>query len=389
MQVRAAEWRAADGSGWAMVAPEQWSANTVAVSHASQAKIDTPADLESALPDAHALVGDGNDQLTIVFGNVWVSNQVEEMAQWLEAIFPQLENPHEVAEGLREWDCDEYVMAGFPERSWRLFRLRAAIPLAEECRAINEWTFGNVIALGRALLVLWYGEDEEHLTTSSQIDARARRGLYTGEPPSQPIADLASSYCVEAVQAVGEAAGVAAKTVETWETSLYDAAEKPSSRGASPASIAELGALKHWAVGLRGNLDEMAGQINVGQFRSRWSTEGLEPVAESVDLEIAAAGKTVARFRSDVADAFDAANTVAIARQLASSQEQQERADRFEGTVTRLTAFLLVPTLVAAVFGANVQLPGSGWVRTAFMLLAMVAGAVATFLVLRRLGRAT
>lgn len=389
MNVRAVEWRPADGSGWAWVAPEQWGSHTVSLSRVAEQEIGSPADLGASLPDGHALVGDGEDQLMIVFGDVWGGLQVDELADWWAAIFPQLQNPYEVAEAMEEWDSTQRVMAVFPDRTWNLFRLQLAVPLTKDCKEINAWAFAHVIALGRALLVFWFGDSGGHLRTSSEIDARARRGRYTGDPPSGSIAELASAYAVEAVREIRASAVEAIKNVEEWETGLFDSAEEPFRRDENSNQIAELGIFKNWAFGLRETIDGIAEQVEIGQFRASWSTEGHDPIEDSVDRELDAARAAVARLRSDVADAFDAANTVAIARQLAASQEQRERADRLEGTVTRLTAFLLVPTLVAAVFGANVELPGDGWVRTAIMLVAMVAGSLATFLVLRRWERRT
>jgi Mg2+ and Co2+ transporter CorA len=389
VNVRAVEWRPADGSGWAWAVPEQWGSHTVSLSPVAEQTISSPADLKAVLPKNHAFVGDGNDQFTIVFGDVWGMAQGDEMADWWAAIFPQLQNPYEVAEAMDEWDSTKRVMAIFPDRAWNLFRLCLAVPFTKDCNEINAWAFAHVIVLGRALLVFWFGDSDAHIKTSSEVDARARRGCYTGDPPSGPIAELASAYAVEAVRAIRESATEAIKDVEQWESGLFESAEEPFRRAENSNQITELGIFKYWAFGLRETIDGIAEQVDIGQFRASWSTEEHDPVADSVDRELDAARAAVARFRSDVADAFEAANTVAIARQLAASQEQRERADRLEGTVTRLTAFLLVPTLVAAVFGANVELPGDGWVRTAIMLFAMVAGSLATFFVLRRWERRT
>jgi len=381
VRVRAAEWRPVNGDGWAMVSPDHWTEDLIVVTGVMDDPIDAPADLAAALPDDHSLVGAGGDQLTIVFECSW--GESEEIEAWLSAIFPELENPWEVAEALREWDVDEFVMARFPGQSWNLFRMRLAVPVISRRQLSGEWVYGTVIALGRALLVFWFDNREEIFKAAARVDSRARRGGYTGEAPSGSIAELASAYVAEVAQAIRSCAVEATKEVDRWETMLFDSIEEESEVG-SPARLAELGALRGWAMGLRGNVDHVTEQINKGQFRNSWSTEGLEPIDESVDQELEAARMAVSRLRSDISDAFEAATSLAIAKQLAASQAQQDRADRLAGTVTRLTAFLLVPTFIAATFGANVELPGHGWVRTAIMVIAMVVGALATFVGLRR-----
>ncbi|HET9198581.1 MAG TPA: CorA family divalent cation transporter [Solirubrobacterales bacterium] len=366
------------------MAPEQWGSHTASVVQPRDRAVHGPDDLAADLGSERRFMGSGEDQLTVVFGDVhpWEQAQMEE---WLLAIFPDLQNPAALVEAIAEWDSEEPVLARFPERLRKVLCVRVAVPAAGDGGPINDWAFGRVMVLGRALVVFWYGMQQAELC--ARIDACARRGQYSGEPPESPVAHLADAYVTEVVREVDRCAGEAIKEVDEWEMKLFDSLEQAVPADAGSERIAELGSLKLWAVGLRQNVDEIRGQINPGQFRARWSSDDLEPVAAEVGEELDLAAATVARLRSDVAGAFEASTSVAIAHQLAASKEQQERADRFEGTVTRLTAFLLVPTLVAAVFGANVELPGSGWLRTAIMVGAMVAGAVATFAILGRLGR--
>ena len=78
--------------------------------------------------------------------------------------------------------------------------------------------------------------------------------------------------------------------------------------------------------------------------------------------------------------------TTAIAQQLDASRVAQDRFGRFQQSFTLLTALVLVPGLVAAVFGANVELPFRDSSARA-MWIAMVVGAALTLLVLMLLGR--
>jgi Mg2+ and Co2+ transporter CorA len=74
-----------------------------------------------------------------------------------------------------------------------------------------------------------------------------------------------------------------------------------------------------------------------------------------------------------------------------SFSEQSRRSEQFQEFATLVAAVLLVPTLVAGIYGANTRLPGEhDWSGFVVMLLAMVISAVATFgfiRVWRRRGR--
>ncbi len=73
---------------------------------------------------------------------------------------------------------------------------------------------------------------------------------------------------------------------------------------------------------------------------------------------------------------------------LQSAATQQESTERIQGYLAKVTGLVLVPTLVAGLFGANTQLPGGGsWVGFELMLLLMVVSAVGVYLVIRKLSQ--
>jgi Mg2+ and Co2+ transporter CorA len=68
-----------------------------------------------------------------------------------------------------------------------------------------------------------------------------------------------------------------------------------------------------------------------------------------------------------------------------SFSEQSRQAERFQELVTLVAAVLLVPTLVAGIYGANTRLPGEGnWTGFALMIVTMVASAALTYVAIRR-----
>ena len=179
--------------------------------------------------------------------------------------------------------------------------------------------------------------------------------------------------------------------VASWEVSFY------KSLGASEKAEA---------------LKEAAGEISnllsmVGEFRrrltafehGRWAmtdrswfpaapgqseTTGPEPTSNgqaSLALAVDAAENNFAL----LSDAIRADINLLM---LQSSATQQESTERLQGYLGKVTGLVLVPTLVAGLFGANTQLPGGGnWFGFELMLVLMIVSAVAVYLAIRRLAK--
>jgi hypothetical protein len=72
------------------------------------------------------------------------------------------------------------------------------------------------------------------------------------------------------------------------------------------------------------------------------------------------------------------------AQQLRLAQYQAEQSDRIQRGIGLVTSVLLVPTLIAGVFGSNTQIPGQGeWWGFGLLVLLMVAGATGAWLLFR------
>lgn len=73
---------------------------------------------------------------------------------------------------------------------------------------------------------------------------------------------------------------------------------------------------------------------------------------------------------------------------LQSTATQQESTERVQNYLGKVTGLVLVPTLIAGLFGANTQLPGLGsWMGFELMLFLMMVSAVAVYFVIRRIAR--
>lgn len=81
--------------------------------------------------------------------------------------------------------------------------------------------------------------------------------------------------------------------------------------------------------------------------------------------------------------AADLATSVAHSAELL--QDQREADEAFQKQLGKVTALLLVPTLIAGIFGANTQLPGGGrWWGFEIMLLLMFVSSLAVYLYIIR-----
>lgn len=81
--------------------------------------------------------------------------------------------------------------------------------------------------------------------------------------------------------------------------------------------------------------------------------------------------------------AGDLATSVAQSAELLKDQREADEA--FQKQLGKVTALLLVPTLVAGIYGANTQLPGGGrWSGFDIMLLLMLVSSLAVYVYIIR-----
>ena len=96
------------------------------------------------------------------------------------------------------------------------------------------------------------------------------------------------------------------------------------------------------------------------------------------DMELVTMNSIAEQARASASQALEVAETTRLIR------EQGEADERFQNQLGKVTALLLVPTLIAGMFGANTSLPGGGsWIGFELMLLLMAVSSLGVFLYIR------
>ena len=113
-----------------------------------------------------------------------------------------------------------------------------------------------------------------------------------------------------------------------------------------------------------------------GLSGDRWPRRVQDLIARSLS--------DVAAIHSTLRAALDLLGVHSAAQQLRLAQFQAQQSEKLQGTVALVTSVLLVPTLIAGVFGSNTMIPGQGeWWGFGLLLGAMVGGALLTWHLLR------
>jgi len=130
-----------------------------------------------------------------------------------------------------------------------------------------------------------------------------------------------------------------------------------------------------------------AAESSARSLRGEWpEAQSAEPAGRfpKIDIVPNPYGDLIGEAERDAKDAVGRMSGLISSQQIVLTQQQAQETRRFQRVATIVGATVLVPGLVAAVFGANVGFHGRG-TSGAFwaMLLLMAGGAVATFALIR------
>ncbi len=318
------------------------------------------------------------------------------MEEWLRQVFPTLKSTlmppvgdalDAVAMTLSDFTDERAVFVGDDHTQWNFRPFRGRLPQLVGTSGHVRFVPLTVVVLGRALIAIWHDSDESALEAAVVIDGLARRRQYSPQI-SEPVYAVGSRYVETVLGSYRAVASDAAGLLDAWEADFVSTASADLGPDAFDplGSIGVLGVLRATATALQRGLDEMSGSPGRPAEFGWWSaTDHTRSRIESEDINAALSlsRAEVGRLRTDVSDAFLTASTVAIATQVRLANLAQDRVGRLQRAVTLLTAFLLVPSLVAAIFGTNVALPGrTPHDRAVIMYITMAVAAGATFILL-------
>jgi len=195
------------------------------------------------------------------------------------------------------------------------------------------------------------------------------------EGPAKTASDLGILVLQELADSYGPARRALYAWLESWELDFYrreDSAERAT------------------LIDLRGLQAEFRRRLNaLNQPRDKAERAWFYGVtdasaAERVDILVDRSLKDLRELSEELRSAFDVVQSQSTARQLAFAQRQQDQTKGLQQKLELITAVLLVPTLVAGIFGANTYLPGKEQtLGFELMLVLMVVGAVSAYIVVR------
>jgi hypothetical protein len=169
---------------------------------------------------------------------------------------------------------------------------------------------------------------------------------------------------------------------ESWELHFYGAA---GNRRPSEVDVQTL-------VELRSLVAQFAKRVRASQLpRAQQSRSWFGHVtqrkrAADVGEQYERALSDLDRLNEMVRSGFDLVQSFTAGYQLQLAEEQNRTAQRLQQKIEVITSVLLVPTLIAGVFGANTELPGKeSWTGFLLMCLLLVLGGASAYGVLRGL----
>ena len=174
-------------------------------------------------------------------------------------------------------------------------------------------------------------------------------------------------------------------SLTSWERDFYQRED-----GLDPLDFVEPLAELHRLHGeLRGRLDAL--NVPRDDADTAWFREvSVRDTAHRVDEIIDHLLRDLRNFSDSLRQAMALTQSYASLRHFRLAEEQKQQSDQMQSGLELVAALLLVPTLIAGIYGANTRLPGGGqWSGFDAMMGLMVLGSGGLYFVLRRLRQAS
>ena len=166
--------------------------------------------------------------------------------------------------------------------------------------------------------------------------------------------------------------------LEQWELAFYKLADRdePDRR--------TLRDLRGQAAEFRHRLS-LFNQPGVKDEEAWFLARKEDGIAARTDDHVDRALRDLQEFGAAIRSSFDVVSSSIAADQLKLARKAQEEGEELRKRIEIIAAVLLVPALIAGIYGANTQLPGGGqWIGFGLMLGVMVVFGLMTLAVLRR-----
>lgn len=252
----------------------------------------------------------------------------------------------------------------------------------------------NIVVGDGWLLTCWHPDAEGRSLLRRPFVSRATRA-WLGESPydAGSRAHTAGDLALELMSAVVDTYDSTQRHLEEWSAqteaellALLEApGERPTGPGQRPASESEIELLGKvgWLLATSGELKRSLSTLKRGRFQNydwAWFSDVTEHDRRNEGGRIASTdGRLSAAVEQlDVAHR-DMRGLLELGR-IHFDAERQRHNEQVDDILRKVTAAVLVPTLVAAVYGANTPLPlASSWASTVIMLSLMLICGSATY----------
>jgi hypothetical protein len=242
----------------------------------------------------------------------------------------------------------------------------------------------EIIAVGDVVLTCWHpemadlpGGEPSGPLPSDEVPERAAR-LWS-EYGGRSAADLGVCLLLAVVERYRRLFRYVELWIEEWESDFHRAVT-------DDVAIAGIGTLTELRA-ILADIRKHLVPLDVPRDRARYEWfPGVtsEELAHDADATIDQALGRVRTLADELRRLVDLTQSRQTLRQIELAQQQASRSELLQRRIENITAVLLVPTLVASIWGANTELPGRGsWGGFGIMLGVMVATGLVSWLALR------
>jgi hypothetical protein len=354
------------------------------------------------------LFAEDGDQIRMSIADL-VPADTDRVARWLRGIFKHATvsvlNPSAGrSDDLDGWDvlaryivmggADPIIGIGGTQRWMRIQVARVEVPTAERGAVNGEVTIGLstrtlvLFVVGGVVVTAWPRPNGETTDAGTPGDVLAslewalRESFSTGSDGQTP-GGIANHYVGRVLDRYFEIIRQVDELLERWETAFFGRAVSGAT-GVALNQARLLSELRQVMAGLRDGVRDIE-EFHLRSFNT-WQDVGDTPVlATGIRDTLATVNSRLAEQRSLAQETLGLVAGTSVAALLDLARDTDRKTGSLQAAITLITAFLIVPGLVAAVYASGVAVPGGSdaHAKAAWLAGLMLFGAVTTVLSLR------